>query len=181
MKKKEMKETSVDNLEELDKKSKGKKSSKENKEQLEINELKEQVNSLNDKYLRILAEFENYKKRTLKEKEELLKYGTSKVLSSFLSIFDDIERAIETNEKIEDKQTIIEGINLIHKKFQTTLKQNGVEEISSVGSNFSTDFHEALSIIDANEEQKDKVIHEVEKGYTLNGKVLRFAKVVVGK
>lgn len=142
---------------------------------------KEQIEALNDKYIRLLAEFENFKRRTLKEKEELLKFGTSKIISSFLPVYDDLERAIKTNGSIEDKKIILEGIELIFKKFQSTIKQSGLEEIESLGKEFDTDFHEALSIVEVGEDQKGKVIQEIEKGYILNGKVLRFAKVIVGK
>jgi len=142
---------------------------------------KEKIEALNDKYIRLLAEFENFKKRTIKEKEDLLKYGSSKVFSSILPIFDDIERAVKTNGNLEDKELIIEGIELIYKKFQSILKQSGIEEIESVGKEFDTDYHEALSIIEVGEEQQGKVIQEVEKGFVLNGKVIRFSKVIVGK
>lgn len=142
---------------------------------------KEQIDALNDKYIRLLAEFENFKKRTIKEKEELIKYGSSKILSSLLPIFDDIERAVNTNGNLEDKELIIEGIELIYKKFQSILKQSGIEEIESVGKDFDTDYHEALSIVEVGKEQQGKVIQEVEKGFVLNGKVIRFSKVIVGK
>ncbi len=142
---------------------------------------KEQIEIMGDKYLRLLAEFENFKKRTLKEKEELYKTASSKVITAILPVLDDLDRALLTVTETEENKAFVDGINLISKKFKTILNQMGLEPISSLEQDFNTDFHEALTTIDVDESKKGKVIDEIEKGYLLNGHLIRFAKVVVGK
>ena len=139
-----------------------------------------QVEEYKDKYLRQLAEFDNYRRRVMKEKAELIKNGGEKVMTAILPILDDFERALSTMEKSEDKAHY-EGIMLIYNKLKRTLEQKGLEEIKAMGEPFNTDEHEALTQIPApDESQKDKVIDVVQKGYKLNGKVIRYARVVVG-
>lgn len=145
-----------------------------------INELQIQIKELNDKYLRLYAEFDNYRKRTLKERIELTKTATSEIITDLLTVIDDFERANKSFENATDIDSIKEGIQLIFSKFKNILTQKGLEEMKSVGETFNTDHHEAVANIPAeNDEMKDKIIDEVQKGYILNGKVLRYAKVVV--
>ena len=148
----------------------------------EINELKEQLASLQDKYLRQIAEFDNYRKRTMKEKAELILNGGEKSLSSILPVVDDFERAIKTMETATDVQAVKEGVELIYNKFMATLAQNGVKVIETKDQPLNTDYHEAIAVIPApSEAQKGKILDCVQTGYTLNDKVLRHAKVVVGE
>jgi molecular chaperone GrpE len=141
----------------------------------------EKLNEMTDKYLRLYSEFDNYRKRTIKERAELLKTGGEDIFRSFLPLLDDIERALKSNEKATDIKAVNEGLTLIHHKFSQSLKQKGLEPIPSVGQVFNVDLHEAITTLPVEKEsQKGTVLEEVEKGYTLNGKVIRFAKVIVG-
>lgn len=149
-------------------------------EQLE--QARQQVESLNDKYLRLSAEFDNYRKRTLKEKAELILNGGEKCIGSILPVVDDFERALKTMEKAEDVAAVREGVELIFNKFMTVLGQNGVKVIETQEKPLDTDFHEAIAVIPApTEELKGKILDCVQTGYTLNEKVIRHAKVVVGE
>ncbi len=149
--------------------------------QLQLQELQAKYNQLNDTYLRSRAEFENYRKRSLNEKAELIKNGGEKVLVNILPVIDDFERGLDALEKNADPAAVKEGIDLIYNKLQTFLKQNGVSEIDAIGKDFDTDLHEAVTMFPApDESQKGKVIDCVQKGYYLNDKVIRYAKVVVG-
>ena len=154
-------------------------------ESIEVKEEKadnfeEKFNELNDKYLRLYSEYDNYRKRTANEKIELIKTAAEGTILALLPILDDFERALPTMEKSEDK-THYEGIMLIYNKLKRTLEQKGLEEIKAVGEPFNTDEHEALTQIPApSEDMKDKVIDVVQKVYKLNGKVIRYARVVVG-
>ena len=135
-----------------------------------------------DKYLRLSAEFDNYRKRTMKEKAELILNGGEKSLSSILPVVDDFERAIKTMETATDVQAVKEGVELIYNKFMATLAQNGVKVIETKDQPLNTDYHEAIAVIPApSEAQKGKILDCVQTGYTLNDKVLRHAKVVVGE
>lgn len=135
-----------------------------------------------DKYLRLAAEFDNFRKRTLKEKSELILNGGEKTISSILPIIDDFERAISTMEKADDIQAIKQGIDLIYNKFIAILSQNGVKRIETENQVLDTDYHEAIAVIPApTEEHKGKILDCVQPGYTLNDKVLRHSKVVVGE
>lgn len=146
-----------------------------------IEEMQAKVDELNDKYIRLYSEFDNYRKRTAKEKIELFQTASENVFSSMLPVVDDFERAIKSNADITDVKIISDGLNLIYNKFKSTLSQKGLEEMKSIGELFNTDLHEAITNVPApSEELKGKVIEELEKGYTLNGKVIRFAKVVIG-
>lgn len=133
-------------------------------------------------YLFLMADFENYRRRTLQEKQDLIKNGGEKVLEGILPVVDDIERAIDAINQGGDFDSLKEGVDLIHDKLLGFLKSNKVEPIESTGALFDTDFHEAVTTFPApSEDQKGKVIDTVLKGYTLNDKVLRHAKVVVGQ
>lgn len=153
---------------------------KKNDKQTIIDELKEKHNELNDKYLRLFSEFDNYRKRTAKEKFELLKTASENIMVDLLPILDDFERALQTLEKSESKADY-EGILLIYNKFKRILQQKGLEEIKAKDSTFDTDEHEALTNVTVTDEaQKGKVLDVIQKGYKLNGKVIRYARVVVG-
>ena len=167
-------------------KKKTKKEQKENKELQKLKEefeiLSEKSKEVNDKYLRLAAEFNNYKKRTLKEKSDLLKYGGETVLTNLLSILDDFERAENSIKNSNDIEGIKQGIQLINSKFNEFMKQQGIKEIEAKNAEFNTDYHEAITRFDApTEELKGKVIDVIQKGYMLHDKVIRFAKVVVGE
>jgi molecular chaperone GrpE len=158
----------------------GSENSGENNTKEEIN-WEERYKELNDKFLRLYSEFDNYKKRTAKERIEFAKSAAQDVFIAILPVIDDFERAIKSNEKLEDIEAIKNGINLIHQKFTTILAKKGLEPMESIGKEFNSDLHEAITNAPApNEDMKGKVIDEVEKGYLLNGKVIRYAKVVVG-
>lgn len=143
--------------------------------------LQQENAALNDKYLRLFAEFDNFKRRTQKERIEFLQTAGKDVIVSLLPVLDDFDRANKAMETATDINPIREGIVLVHNKLKNILGQKGLKEIESINTVFDTDSHEAVTKIPApNEELKGKVIDEVEKGYTLNDKVIRFAKVVVG-
>jgi molecular chaperone GrpE len=143
---------------------------------------KEKLAELQDKYMRLSAEYDNYRKRTLKEKMELTKSAGEDILKGLLPIMDDFERALESIDDNGENESIKEGVHLIYNKFKEFFKQQGIEEIPAQDEEFDTDKHEAISKIAApNEEMKGKVVDVVQKGYYLNDKVLRFAKVVVGE
>jgi len=137
--------------------------------------------ALNDKYLRLFAEFDNFKRRTQKERVELLQTAGKDVIVSMLPVLDDFDRANKATENATDVNAIREGIQLVHTKLKSILNQKGLKELESINLPFDTDHHEAITKVPApTEELKGKVIDELEKGYTLNDKVIRFAKVVVG-
>jgi len=137
---------------------------------------------MQDKHLRLQAEFDNYRKRTLKEKADLIKTGGESVLINVLTVIDDVERALVAIETTKDLEATHEGIKIIFGKFSNFLSQNGVQEIDAVGQAFDTDKHEAITNIPApSEELKGKVVDVIQKGYLLQDKVIRFAKVVVGE
>lgn len=163
--------------EKKDKQSRSKHKKDEKAEKLEAD-----LAAMNDKYLRLYSEFDNYRKRTLKEKIELTKTASAEVIFSVLPVLDDFERAINAFEiSAESTDALKHGIILIFNKFISILNQQGLEQIKTIGEEFNTDFHEAITNIPAaSPEQKGKVVDEIEKGYLLNGKVIRFAKVVVG-
>ena len=148
----------------------------------ELEEANKVIEDQKDKYLRLSAEFDNYRKRTMKEKAELILNGGEKSLSSILPVVDDFERAIKTMETATDVQAVKEGVELIYNKFMATLAQNGVKVIETKDQPLNTDYHEAIAVIPApSEAQKGKILDCVQTGYTLNDKVLRHAKVVVGE
>ena len=134
-----------------------------------------------DKYLRLQAEFDNYRKRTLREKMDLVASGGADVIKSMLSVLDDMYRAVAASEKSEDIAALREGEKLVLQKFEEALKQKNVTEIKAAGEEFNADYHEAVARFAAGEEMKGKVIDVVQRGYMLGDKVLRYAKVVVGE
>ena len=148
----------------------------------ELEDAQAVIEEQKDKYLRLSAEFDNYRKRTMKEKAELILNGGEKSISSILPVIDDFERAIKTMETAKDVKAVKEGVELIYNKFMATLAQNGVKVIETKDQPLDTDYHEAIAVIPApSEEQKGKVLDCVQTGYTLNDKVIRHAKVVVGE
>ena len=148
----------------------------------ELEDAQAVIEEQKDKYLRLSAEFDNYRKRTMKEKAELILNGGEKSISSILPVIDDFERAIKTMETAKDVKAVKEGVELIYNKFMATLAQNGVKVIETKHQPLDTDYHEAIAVIPApSEEQKGKILDCVQTGYTLNDKVIRHAKVVVGE
>ena len=169
---------------EKDKKEKksffGKKVTKEDRLKGELEKLYKEKNELNDKFLRIYSEFENYKKRTNKEKLDLITTASEKVILGLLPIIDDFERAIQANQNTENVEAVKEGFELIYNKIKGLFKQFEVEEIAAAGEPFDTDFHEAITYFPAtSEEDKGKVFDVTQKGYKIKNKVIRFAKVVI--
>lgn len=161
--------------------TKTKKSAKE-KKAAELEALTMQMLEISDKYVRLSAEFDNYRKRTLKEKMELTKSGGEKILINILPVMDNFERALQSIDTANDIDAIKEGVHLIYNNFKEFVTQNGVKEIDAVNQAFDTDIHEAITKIPApTKELKGKVVDCVEKGYFLHDKVIRFAKVVVGE
>lgn len=154
----------------------------EEKLEKELKEAQAQIEDQKDKYLRLSAEFDNYRKRTVKEKAELILNGGEKSIKSILPVIDDMERALTTMETATDVNAVKEGVELIYNKFLSILSQDGVKVIETKDQQLDTDYHEAIAVIPApTEEQKGKILDCVQTGYTLNGKVIRHAKVVVGE
>jgi molecular chaperone GrpE len=150
--------------------------------QLKLAEAAEKIATLEDKYLRQAAEFDNYRKRTMKEKAELIKNGGERAIESILPVLDDFERAIATMEKSENAAELRTGVELIYNKFVSILKQNGLQKIETEGKDFDTDFHEAIAMVPTPDESlKGKVLDCIQTGYILNDKVIRHAKVAVGE
>ena len=147
-----------------------------------VNELTQKIEELSDKHLRLQAEFDNFKKRTLREKADLIKSGGETILSGILPVIDDFERAIVSLNNLPEEDPGKQGTLLIYSKFKEFLKQNNVKEIDALNGDFDVDFHEAITKIPAPEEKlKGKVVDVIQKGYLLNDKVIRYAKVVVGE
>lgn len=156
--------------------------SEEEKLTQELEAANKLIEEQKDKYLRLSAEFDNYRKRTMKEKAELILNGGEKSISSILPIVDDFERALKNMETATDVAAVREGVELIYNKFMTVLGQNGVKVIETKGKPLDTDYHEAIAVIPAPEEElKGKILDCVQTGYILNEKVIRHAKVVVGE
>jgi len=149
---------------------------------IDFEQITQKCAELNDKNLRLMAEFDNYRKRTLKERSELIKTAGESVLVNMLPLIDDFERALSVMKSAEDIVAVREGVELIYSKFVAFLMQNGVKAIPTENETFNTDLHEAVTTFPApSEEMKGKIIDCVSKGYTMNEKVIRFAKVVVGE
>jgi molecular chaperone GrpE len=141
-----------------------------------------QLKDSQDKFIRLMAEFDNFRKRTLKERTELIKTAGEDILLNILPVVDDFERGIQVIDKSEDLESVKQGIHLIYNKFREFLNQRGVKEIEAIQQDFNVDVHEAITKIPApSEDLKGKVVDVVQKGYVLNEKVIRFAKVVVGE
>lgn len=157
----------------------------ENKSTSEVGEqleLQQKYDELNESYLRLFADFDNYRKRTLKEKADIVKSGGEKVLKDIIPLIDDFERAIAALHKSDNREAILEGIDLIYNKFLNFLQQHGIKEIEAIGLPFDPEKFEAVGSIPAPEESQEGVVIDlVQKGYTLNDKVIRFPKVIVGK
>ena len=154
----------------------------EGPEQKELEELKKKYDELNDSHLRLMAEFDNYRKRTMREKADLIKTGGEGALKNLLPIIDDFERALQNVRAAEDVEAVKEGVDLIFGKFMGYLSQQGVKPIEAIGKPFNTEEFEAIATIPAPEpDMKGKVLDCVQTGYTLFEKVIRHAKVVVGK
>lgn len=150
--------------------------------QKQLDEANGKVAALEDKYLRQVAEFDNYRKRTIKEKAELIKNGGERAIESILPVLDDFERALANMAKDENAAEILTGVELIYNKFVGILKQNGLQKIETEGAEFNTDFHEAIAMVPTpDEKMKGKVLDCIQAGYTLNDKVIRHAKVAVGE
>lgn len=161
--------------------NKKKKSKKENRED-KVAELEEKFLELSDKHLRLQAEFDNFRRRTLREKADLIKSGGENVLTGILPVIDDFERAILSLKDVPEDDPGKKGTLLIYSKFREFLKQNHVKEIDALNQDFNVDLHEALTKIPAPEENlKGKVVDVIQKGYVLNEKVIRYPKVVVGE
>lgn len=147
-----------------------------------VEELQQELDKEKKEYLFLMAEFDNFRKRTLKEKSEIIKNAGENVLKGLLPIMDDFERGIKASENNPEADSVKEGINLIYNKLKKYLNQNGVKEIDPADDTFDTEKHEAISVVPVpDEEKKGKILDTVEKGYTINDKVLRHAKVVVGQ
>lgn len=160
----------------------GKDLSPEEKLAKELEDARKTIEEQKDKYLRLSAEFDNFRKRTMKEKAELIKNGGEKAINAILPVLDDLERALQNMQKAEDVKAIYEGVELIYQKFLKSLHQEGLEKMEPVGENFDTDYHEAIALVPAqSEDQKGKVLDCVQTGYKLNDKVIRHAKVVVAQ
>ncbi|HPT14570.1 MAG TPA: nucleotide exchange factor GrpE [Bacteroidales bacterium] len=144
-------------------------------------ELKQKIDEVNDKYLRLYSEFDNYRKRTIKEKVELSRTASEEIITALLPVIDDLERALKSLDEFEGHESQKEGFQLIFSKLKNILTAKGLTEIKAAGESFNVDIHEAVAHFPApDEESKNKIIDEVQKGYMLNDKVIRFAKVVVG-
>ncbi len=160
---------------------KKKKSRKARKESEELEELKIKNAELNDKFLRLFSEFDNFRKRTLRERIELTKTASQEIIISMLPVLDDFDRAIKALEDNDNIDSFKEGISLIHSKLKSTLTAKGLQAMKSKGETFDTDFHEAITEIPApDKNMKGKIVDEIERGYLLGDKVIRYAKVVVG-
>lgn len=148
----------------------------------EIDQLKKELEEQKEKFIRIYAEFDNYKRRNAKERIELIQTAGREVIQSLLEVLDDSERAENQIQKTDDIVQVREGVQLVFSKFRTIMLSKGLKEMKSIGEEFNPDLHEAITEIPVTDESmKGKIVDQVEKGYTLNDKIIRFAKVVVGK
>jgi molecular chaperone GrpE len=153
-----------------------------NEMQAQLKAFEEKTQEMHDKYLRLSAEFDNYRKRTMKEKTEIIKTASEDLMIKIIPVVDDIERGIKAMNESNDPDAVREGMNLIYARFKEFLQQNGVKEIEAVNQDFNTDVHEAVTKIPASDEnQKGKVVDVIQKGYMLHDKVIRYPKVVVGE
>lgn len=181
----EMNESSADNSEEKTTEAKSDESDQKENADSEADpliEAEKKYMELNDKYLRLYSDFDNFRKRTIKEKADIISSASSDVLKDLLVVLDDFERAVENNEKTEDPKALREGFKLIQHKLIHVLQSKGLEAVESKGEVFNADLHEAITNVPAQDEsQKGKIIDVVERGYNLKGKTLRFAKVIVGQ
>ncbi|MEY3348930.1 MAG: nucleotide exchange factor GrpE [Bacteroidota bacterium] len=148
----------------------------------ELDVLKKEVEEQKEKFIRLYAEFDNFKRRNAKERVELIQTAGKEVIQSMLEVLDDCERAEKQMNQSDDLDQIKMGIGLVFNKFRNVMQSRGLKEMKSIGEAFNPDFHEAITEIPVQDEKmKGKIVDEVEKGYTLNDKIIRFSKVVVGK
>ena len=147
----------------------------------EVRAIEEKLAEMQDRYIRLSAEFDNYRKRTLREKMDMSKYAGENLLLDIIPLMDDFERALQHMDTTTDCMALKAGIDIIYGKFSDFLKQNGIKEIESLNNNFNVDLQEAVAKVPVEEDKKGKVVDVVQKGYYLQDKVLRFAKVVVGE
>ena len=164
------------------KETKKDKAHKKNKTEEQLEKTESELLDLKDKHIRLQAEFDNYRKRTLKERMELLKTASESLLVNILPVIDDFDRAMQTLNSVEEESHVKDGVKLIYTKFQEFLKQNGVKEIEAKEQAFDTDLHEAITKFPApSEDLKGKIVDVIQKGYYLNDKVIRHSKVVIGE
>ena len=174
--------TNTENTENVDSTEEQEPLSEVDQLKVQLAEAEEKIAELQDRYLRQAAEFDNYRKRTMKEKADLIKSAAEKVIVAELPIVDDMDRALENMEKGMDADACIEGFKLIAQKFKNTLVQQGLEKIETDSQDFDTDYHEAIALIPApSEDLKGKILDCVQAGYKLGDKVIRHAKVAVGQ
>ena len=148
----------------------------------ELDTLKKEIEEQKEKFIRLYADFDNFKRRNAKERVELIQTAGKEVIQSMLEVLDDCERAEKQMNQSTDLKQIREGIGLVFSKFRNILQSRGLKEMKSIGETFNPDFHEAITeIFVQDENMKGKIVDEVEKGYTLNDKIIRFSKVVIGK
>jgi len=150
-------------------------------EEPEVEKLRLEINSLNDKYIRKVAEFDNFKRRNAKERIELIQTAGKEVIMDLLDVLDDSDRAQKQMENTDDVVQLKEGVQLVFTKLRNMLTAKGLKPMETVNTPFDPDLHEAITEMDAGEEMKGKVVAEIQKGYYLNDKIIRFAKVVVGR
>ena len=180
--KKQDKADPKDSKKKTSKKKKSSVSSELEKKDQEIEDMRYKMSDINDKYMRLSAEFDNYRKRTLKEKTELIKTAGGDVLSDILPVVDDFERALQSMDNAENVGAVKDGVNIIFTKFKEFIKAKGIVEIDAMHQDFDTDLHEALTKIPAPKKKlKGKVVDVIQKGYKIDDKVIRYAKVVVGE
>ena len=142
--------------------------------------VEEELSEMKDKYLRLYSEFDNFRRRTSKERQDLMKTANQEMMAALLPVMDDLERAKQATEKATDVNAVKEGLDLVFNKLANVLQQKGLKAMEATGQPFDADLHEAITQIPAGDDMKGKVVDEVEKGYYLNDKVIRFAKVVIG-
>lgn len=153
----------------------------EQKLQKELDDLKKQLDKEKDSYLRLNAEFENQRKRTLKEREEFIKYANEKLIEEFIDVFESLERGLENSRKTDKKGKLTEGMELVYKKFKIVLEKNGLVPIKALGEKFDHYRHEAMMQTLTDDQEEDTILEEFAKGYMLQGKVIRYSKVRVSK
>jgi molecular chaperone GrpE len=171
-----------DKVEDDKSEKKSKKKSKKKTDAEILAEMEGKCEEMNDKYLRLYSEFDNYRKRTSKERVDILKTASQDIMVELLPVLDDFDRAIQSMNENDAQEESVKGVELIFNKLSGLLKQKGLQPMEAMGQKFDTDFHEAITQIPApSKKQVGKVVDVIQKGYLLNGKIIRFAKVVIGK
>lgn len=175
-------ENSQENMQTDEKSEEGHELTREEELEQKLAACETKIEELQDKYLRQVAEFDNYRKRTMKEKAEIIRNGGEKTITEILPVLDDFERALKTMETAEDVASVSEGVNLIFQKFSKILQQQGLKNIETEGADFNVDYHEAIALVPApSDDLKGKILDCVQTGYMLNDKVIRHAKVAVAQ